>query len=931
MTENIGKDLSDLTHAMQIATETTQQQIASLEEPRALADCIRCQLIETTISALLDGYIPELIAQALTIDLWSPELVISITAKIPDESNRAHLCVALLDSGKLNAEQQRDVVQMALQAIPGIPFENSFVPAYSGTIPYADATQRKQILQMALAMTEERDQARVLRDLMPGLPSDSLEKVTQVTQAMEDPGNQAIVLSTLLPHLPVEQQCAMLEHALDRSYECYDEARDDMAWYTFPPEVIAQVAPVVTGEALALVLKSIDGIPDRAAQVETLCNLISHMSQEQQLAHIEKALTLAQEHWQSYDQQNDTFMEEFDTYKGIGNPYFYAVKPLAMVTQFLPEEQRAYLLEPPLAHALASDNGEERASLLAGIFPGLIPAQRHSLLEAAARAALTVEHEPSRLEILLELAPYLEDEALEIALQVLETALQASRALSIDEVDLFCKLAPRLNDTQRTRILQAVLARKKEWYQKKLLCALLPYLEGEQRMQALRETLQLLQDTHDWRDRKDYIYTLLPLISHELLVEFLRPSSVRSYDAADQARAITTMISHLPDERRIPLLERELRHAQTLSHEWEIAETLAALAPHLPDTLAESALQFVSQIENDMVRVNALRALAPCLHGNLLERAVEMALREKQGWQGYAIAPLAAQMEEPLLLSTWQALPDEELSKELLLAMAPRLPQAQLERALKATFALDEASRVEVFSVLIPRLSSQEALLRQILPSIPNYQNLDHAASVFFLLASHIPESLLAQTFGMINRLGYEKDRQQALHILRSRFTQQQQISAIRKSIQEVKQNLKGPESVVVAGSLLYPVGELLTDSLSPDENNGPEESEDSTGQSLSGAMLAQQWQAATELEDPWERAQAFAWLLPYFANQKPLLKEIHSAMLAGLQPVPDRSRRELLQKLSTQALFEPPLFSPETLFTIASHIHTVCREWQWR
>jgi hypothetical protein len=187
------KDLSDLAYAMRIATEAAQQQIASLNEPRALADCIRCQLIETTISAFLDGYIPELIAQALTVDLWSPELAINITSRIPDKSNRTHLCVDLLHSGKLNTEQRRSVVQIALQAIPDIPFEDSFVPAYSGIIPYADAAQREQTLQMALAMSREKDRACVLRDLVPRLPDHALEKVIQVTQAMEDPGNHTTV------------------------------------------------------------------------------------------------------------------------------------------------------------------------------------------------------------------------------------------------------------------------------------------------------------------------------------------------------------------------------------------------------------------------------------------------------------------------------------------------------------------------------------------------------------------------------------------------------------------------------------------------------------------------------------------------------------------------------------------------------------------
>jgi hypothetical protein len=960
------KDLSDLAYAMRIATEAAQQQIASLNEPRALADCIRCQLIETTISAFLDGYIPELIAQALTVDLWSPELAINITSRIPDKSNRTHLCVDLLHSGKLNTEQRRSVVQIALQAIPDIPFEDSFVPAYSGIIPYADAAQREQTLQMALAMSREKDRACVLRDLVPRLPDHALEKVIQVTQAMEDPGNQAIVLSTLLPHLPVEQQRSMLQHALERSYESYDEFNDEKTWYTTPPEVIAQIALVVTGETLSLVLQSVDGIPDRAAQVEMLCNLISYMPQEQQHAHIEEALELAQEHWQTYDKRNDLFMLQFETYRGIGNQWFYAVKPLAMIAQLLPEEQRAHLLEPPLAYALAAGNKAERASLLAGLCSGLIPAQRQGLLEDIAHSTLTAELEPWRTEILLELVPYLEGKALDIAPQALETIL--SQALDIDEVDLFCKLAPRFNSTQRTRILQAVLAMQEKWYQKKSLCALLPYLEGEQQTQTLRKTLQLLQDTYDWRDRKGYIYSLLSLIPRELLVEFLRPSSAKGYDEAEQARAITTMISHLADERRIPILERELQRTQTLPHEWEIAETLAALAPHLPDTLAQHALLLVTQIENDMTRTDSLGALAPCLHDKLVERAAEIALREKEGWRGYAITPLVIQMEEPLLLSTWQSLQGKDLSKELLLAMIPRLPQSQLGRALKATSALDEAARIEVFAVLIPRLSSQEALMRQIFQSIPDYRNSHFGAEVFFLLASHIPESLLPQAFSMINRLGYEEDRQQALGILRSRFTQQQPIQAMKQAAQDIKQNLPGIEGPGPAGSLLYSVSELLTDFLSSgiltdlksastqadfmalirkekqsaqgqpqartdvpaSASNEPEGNKDRAEQPLSRAALAQQWQAATEIKDPWERAQAFARLLPYFTNQKLLLKEIYSAMLAGLQPVPARSRKELLQKLSAPALFQPPLFSPETLFTIASHIHTICREWQW-
>lgn len=453
-----------------------------------------------------------------------------------------------------------------------------------------------------------------------------------------------------------------------------------------------------------------------------------------------------------------------------------------------------------------------------------------------------------------------------------------------------------------------------------------------------------VQDVTDWRDREKYIRPLLPLISRDLLVEFLRPSFARTDDEADQARAIATMISQFPDEERVPLLERELLRVQTFPMRWKWKYTLEALAPHLPESLAERALQFVTHIEDTFSRVDCLGALAPCLHGKLLERAVESALQEKEGWGQCALASLVVRMEEPLLLAAWQALQREKISKELLLAMVPRLPEPLLSEALKDTFALDEPSRVEVFTLLIPRLSSQTALMQHILQSIPAYQNRNHQAHVFFLLASHIPESLLSHAFVMMSRLGYEEDRQQALHILRSRFTKQQQKQAVNQAMQEFKQQRSGVKGIMDAASLLYPAIVFLKDSVQEKKQGEQDQTateqsttaptsgvtgskSDFTAQPLSGAVLAQQWQAATEIAHSWERAHAFVQLLPSFIDQKLLLKEIYSAILAGLQPAPERSRKEILQKLSAQDLFQPPIFSHETLYTIASHIHTICRD----
>ena len=66
-------------------------------------------------------------------------------------------------------------------------------------------------------------------------------------------------------------------------------------------------------------------------------------------------------------------------------------------------------------------------------------------------------------------------------------------------------------------------------------------------------------------------------------------------------------------ERQTALLRDALAAATAISTDYARARALAALAPHLPETLLPDALAAGTAISNDLSRAHALAALAPYL------------------------------------------------------------------------------------------------------------------------------------------------------------------------------------------------------------------------------------------------------------------------------------------------------------------------------
>ncbi len=64
-------------------------------------DCVRYLLIRTSVNSIAGNYIPEIIARAVEAGLWTTRRALSVTAKIPNEIERARMCIVLLGTARL--------------------------------------------------------------------------------------------------------------------------------------------------------------------------------------------------------------------------------------------------------------------------------------------------------------------------------------------------------------------------------------------------------------------------------------------------------------------------------------------------------------------------------------------------------------------------------------------------------------------------------------------------------------------------------------------------------------------------------------------------------------------------------------------------------------------------------------------------------------
>ena len=199
----------------------------------------------------------------------------------------------------------------------------------------------------------------------------------------------------------------------------------------------------------------------------------------------------------------------------------------------------------------------------------------------------------------------------------------------------------------------------------------------------------------------------------------------------------STVTPYITSAHKQKFLPSVLSTALAISNEWQRADALSALAPHLDAALLPTALTATLALQEKPQRAKALGALAPHLNAIPSSTALAAAL----------------------------ALSDERQRADALGALAPHLDAALLPTALTAALALsDERQRADALSALAPHLDA--ALLPTALTATLALQEKPQRAKALGALAPHLDATLLPTAFHAALALSKEWQRAYALRAL---------------------------------------------------------------------------------------------------------------------------------------------------------------------
>jgi hypothetical protein len=192
------------------------------------------------------------------------------------------------------------------------------------------------------------------------------------------------------------------------------------------------------------------------------------------------------------------------------------------------------------------------------------------------------------------------------------------------------------------------------------------------------------------------------------LAEILRVASSIGSEWA-RADALKGLAACVPD----PLLGDTLRAALSLSPDEKRAEVLAVLVLRIPETLRAEALQAVLATTTRDKRSKTVEILAQSLSADLLKATLELSVAEAEASHGPAARAwmaitAAAHYPEAAgeVIEASVAVKDEKVRRDLLVAVAPHLPEPLLPAAFEAALTIgDESLRLSTITALAPRLS----------------------------------------------------------------------------------------------------------------------------------------------------------------------------------------------------------------------------------
>jgi hypothetical protein len=306
------------------------------------------------------------------------------------------------------------------------------------------------------------------------------------------------------------------------------------------------------------------------------------------------------------------------------------------------------------------------------------------------------------------------------------------------------------------KLFEATKGIPDNFYRAKALSLLTAYLPENLKNQALESALQTVQNIPDKKNRIFCQGQVLIWITPYL------PDSLknRTFELAqqipdDRFRVVPLILigSELPHPLKDEALEEALQLIEKTQDEqkdeFDIADLIRQISPHLPSKLILQALKVAQAIKDEYYRAGALAALisrlAVPLQIEIIDVAYKSALLVKDA--EYRIRSLIlmgnflSEEQKRLTLEDIQAIKYESTKVELLTALLPSLKNHLIQDALDIVKTFRNS---KVAIAITPYLSCSQ--MQQV---VDLTQKLDSqsAAKVLLALSQHLPDSLVNQVF----------------------------------------------------------------------------------------------------------------------------------------------------------------------------------------
>jgi hypothetical protein len=281
--------------------------------------------------------------------------------------------------------------------------------------------------------------------------------------------------------------------------------------------------------------------------------------------------------------------------------------------------------------------------------------------------------------------------------------------------------------------------------------ALRPLLSPGQQDDLNAEALEAASEIRD-DQRGAALASLAPHLHGDLLDRAAQAADAIADDAS-RARALTGLASAVAAEQRYALLTRALAAATAItrpggpliSGDAQRATALAELAPQLHGDLLDRAVQAADAITDKATRARALTGLASAVAAEqryaLLTRALAAATAISRG--SVSLDPNGGPERARALVD-----------------LASHLPDDLLDQALSSALEIsDESPRADAVAGLAPYLP--DALLARVLTALPDFTY--HIAQVLAGVAPYVSESLAKKAIAIADASGDDKSRAEAL------------------------------------------------------------------------------------------------------------------------------------------------------------------------